>query len=226
MSKQQRHEQRKVERVRRRSAFRNGSAALAAAAAIAAGTQAYANPIRFDNPAGAGHFVWTASPGHEVLDIEQNAAGQPGVLHGVGTFEVASFYGRVARGGASSGLQHMAPDGYRFLAGVDSGVAIPTPGFAGFTSASQNAYIFSTYPYAPVTSLLPEGQQTYLGLRFDQGAGFQYGWIGVVRTGMEVDAFAWGYETTPGVAIPAGVPEPGTLALLAFGAAATLRRRS
>ena len=79
-------------------------------------------------------------------------------------------------------------------------------------------------------SYLPEGQPAYLGVRFDQGAGWQYAWIGVVRNpdGTDpalVDAFAWGHETTPGVSIPAGAPEPASLALLAFGAVAALRRR-
>jgi hypothetical protein len=46
-------------------------------------------------------------------------------------------------------------------------------------------------------------------------------------TGVELDAFAWGFESEPGVPIPAGAypPEPGSLALLALGAAGVLSRR-
>ena len=72
---------------------------------------------------------------------------------------------------------------------------------------------------------LPEGVEPYLGIRFDLGGGYQHSWLGVVHTGPELDAFAWGYETEVGVPIPAGVPEPGTLAALAVGAAALLGRR-
>lgn len=42
---------------------------------------------------------------------------------------------------------------------------------------------------------------------------------------VELDAFAWGYETDPDVPIAAGIPEPGTLAALALGAAAALAGR-
>jgi len=81
------------------------------------------------------------------------------------------------------------------------------------------------YSYAYAGSTFPEGVPLYLGVRFN-GPAWQYGWIGVERiSGSELDAFAWGYETTPGVAIPAGIPEPGSLALLAFGALAVAGRR-
>ena len=55
MSKQQRHERRKIERARRRranpqSAIRNGATALAAAAAHAPRAAADAGPGRDDNP--------------------------------------------------------------------------------------------------------------------------------------------------------------------------------
>ena len=237
MSKKQRHERKKIERTRyrrssshsesartrrpSRSVVRDGAKALAAAAAIAGGTQAYATPVRFDNPAGAGHFDWAASF-FEVLDVTDPAAAQSGVFGAAGTFYQYSLPGYDFVGAGNTGGELQVAGGINniYLIGVAGGDAIPS----GFT------WLYYGYIEAgnPPASLLPEGVATYLGVRFDPGDGLHYGWIGVTRTGLELDAFAWGYETDPGVPIAAGaVPEPGTLALLAFGAgaAATRRRR-
>ena len=229
-----RHERKKTDRTRRRgslfrnpgtsptcgSAIRNGAAALAAAAVIAAGTTAYADPVRYDNAAG---FDWTTTPGVNVLDIRFDSFSQPGTDGIPGAFSFGAYpFGNLVRGQSAGGQVQEVYNGYNdLLPGVDAGVPIPS-GFAwGTTAYVTNSDIYPGFEY----TLLPEGEQTYLGVRFDQGAGNQYGWIGVVRTGMDLDTFAWGYETTPGVAIPAGIPEPGSLALLAFGALAVAGRR-
>ena len=241
MSKKQRHERKKTERARRRrssfhlrpaqraksagSAVRDGAMALAAAAAIAGGTQAYASPVRFENPAGAGHFDWAQDGGTVVLDVTDPAAAQPGLAALPSAFEQVSFsayyYDRI---GAASFLNNAVTGvqvggyGNYFVVGGASGDPIPS-------GSAWASYGFAYLPYYGGTAL-SEGLATYLGVRFDLGAGFQYGWIGVVRTGFELDAFAWGYETDAGVPIAAGaVPEPSSLALLAFGAGAVTTRR-
>lgn len=62
----------------------------------------------------------------------------------------------------------------------------------------------------------------YVGVRMglNGSSEFNYGWIGVQITN-EADAtgnvVGWGYETTPGQAIAAGVPEPGTMIMAAMG---------
>lgn len=78
------------------------------------------------------------------------------------------------------------------------------------------------------------GQVRYLGLKMDLnnadsdavGGPFSYGWIGI-RIDNEADAtgvvVGYAYETTPGVAIPAGVvPEPGGIVMAAMGGVALL----
>jgi len=188
--------------------------ALAAGAAIAAGTQAYADPIRFENPAGPGHFDWAAGADvdYVFLDLILPADAQPATQGpsslGQRRLSAHSFL--------SGAMTEVGGFGDYYAIGVDAGELIPTGApFAGMADIS----------YAG-NSELPEGLATYLGVRFDLGAGDQYGWIGVVRTGMELDTFAWGYETEAGVPIPAGaIPEPGTLAALALGAAALLATR-
>jgi hypothetical protein len=108
--------------------------------------------------------------------------------------------------------------GYYQLVGVSADTLIPS-GVSWYSTGYTH--------YSGYGTLLPEGVPTYLGVRFDLGSGYQYGWIGVTMTGVELDAFAWGFESEPGVPIPAGAypPEPGSLALLALGAAGVLSRR-
>ncbi len=69
------------------------------------------------------------------------------------------------------------------------------------------------------------GDVGYLGLRIrlNDAPEFNYGWVGV-RVTNEADAtgevVGFGYNSVPGEAIPAGVPEPGTALMAAFGGAA------
>jgi len=235
MSKHQkelRRERRKVDRARRRGrlpAATKGAAALAAAAVIAAGTHAYASPLRFDNPGGEGHFQWFGTPPSNIfLDIMLPAESQTGVDHDFAS-EFRNHTGTGAslvRGSVTDVTAVQVIGSYGDAAPFDAGQLIPDP---AFTWRPQGGYTY----YSGYGSYLPEGQPTYLGLRFDPGDGWHYAWVGVVRGGpsvpgmevYDVDAFAWGYETTPGVPIPAGIPEPGSLALLAFGALAVAGRR-
>ncbi len=222
--KQVRRERKKTDRARRRgslfpnpqSAIRNGGAALAAAAVIAAGTQGYASPVRFDNPAHGdlGHFHWPDVPSLR-LDMTLDAASQPGSSGPTSLLHLPTQYGAVAGQGLGSEVRTDAT-GY-VLVPFASGELIDSGGNWGLAAAVDDPY----YGYA---ALLPEGQPTDLGVSI-QDNGTHYGWIGIVRSGYELDPFAWGYETEVGVPIPAGAPEPGTLALLAFGALALGRRR-
>lgn len=189
--------------------------ALAAGTAIAAGTQAYADPVRFDNPAQGepGYFQWPNPSPALWLDMMLDAASQPGSMGPTSLKHWPAMYGSVSGAGAEVGED---ATGY-VLVPFDSGEMIDGAGNWG-----ASAYV--DFPFYGHSALLPQGQPTYLAVRFPEN-GIHYGWIGVVRTGYALDAFAWGYETEPGVPVPAGAPEPGTLALLAFGAAALLRRR-
>lgn len=200
-----------------RKRSRRAVQALAAGAMIAAGTQAYGDPIRFDNPPGAGHFDWAVLSAYIPLDVMLPAGAQPGDPLATSAFEQYATPGAsfLRSNTGASDLQVGGPYG-NDVVGVDAGELIPS----GFAWASRG------YTYYPgYGSQLAEGQPTYLGVRFDLGSGDHYGWIGVVRTATELDAFAWGYETEAGVPIPAGIPEPGTLAALALGAAAVLAGR-
>lgn len=189
----------------------------AAAALLAFTATAGAEVIQFDNPAGAGHFDWFGggSVGF-ALDVTLDASSQPGTFSDPGAYRQGNFadYSRVG----SNGVDQLGRADASFLDGYEPGDDIPTVvsewGDLGYTN-------FPGY-----SSPLLYDQPTYLGVRFDEGSGWQYGWIGVVfsSTDYTLDAFAWAYETEPGVPITV-TPEPGTLALLAVGAVGLLRRR-
>jgi hypothetical protein len=228
--------------------------ACAVAAAIAFALSAYAEPIRFDNPAGAGHFDWQPQVvGDQIyLNVLVDAAGQTSGSGASGTFKQRArdpFGIDIRRGGSSGeGPQCVSnPTGYNaYVLPLDAGTLIPTPGAGGFPSGGMS-YSTDPYPDAPwggaggPPTLFTAGEEAYLGVQFFDPAGsglYNYGWIGVVpewRTFtiggvptdvLVLDAFAWGYETQPDTPILAGIPEPGSLAMLAMGLVGMLGRRA
>lgn len=76
------------------------------------------------------------------------------------------------------------------------------------------------------------GQRAYMGVKFDIDGAMHYGWIDLVVASHNAYAeiYGWGYETEPGVSIPAGavaIPEPATTMLFIGGLltiGCTLRR--
>ena len=73
---------------------------------------------------------------------------------------------------------------------------------------------------------VPPGTFAYAGFRFTAADGIHYGWVRLAVSAGLIDfanPVAAAYESAPGVGITAGaVPEPGTLSLLALGAAGVL----
>ncbi len=203
--------------------------ALAAAAAIAAGTQAYAAPIRWDNPPGPNHFVWFGGTDTEPIGLEivSSAGSQTGACDGLARFAQSNELPNGDRVFAPTG-GGLEVGGYAdvFLVGLylheDEGVGIP----------SGAEWRHTGYIYHPhFGSWLPEGVEAILGVRFPLvgGAPLNYGWIGVEKFiaddgSHQLDAFAWGYEAEPGVPL-VFMPEPGALFTLALGAAGVAVRR-
>ncbi len=191
--------------------------ALAAASVIAAGTQAYAAPVRFDNPPHGepGHFHWlSAGPfTAHYLDITRPAAEQPG-----GLFENLSFaHTTYALGGQVYSYPYFYLGGLQAtgvyaccsqLLGFNAGDVIPNP--SGECYFGSDPFCFSPRGVLDYGGFdFPEGVAVYLGTR--AGGNYcsfygtcQYGWIGVVRTGEELEAFAWGYESDLEVPVCAG----------------------
>jgi hypothetical protein len=146
-------------------------------------------------------------------------------------FRVAAGSGIAAMGihGAVSGAVNGFLSGYpyvsRLAAGQNpAGHPFVTPGssafFPGYGTLAFRAGYFHSQWLAP-----GEG---FVGFRFNTGAGVQYGWVRLIMSGAPdnhytmVD-YAWG---DVGDNIVTGqIPEPGSLALLAVGAAGLLAWR-
>ena len=99
---------------RREKRRKQAAKALAAAGAIAGGTQAYAAPVRFDNPAHGepGHFHWATAPGQGAnrpdLNITLPAAQQPGVANdptSIANVLDATNAPQAVAGGAVAGIE-------------------------------------------------------------------------------------------------------------------------
>lgn len=205
---------------------------LATAVAIAAATaSAQAESVRFENTT---NFDWLFN----TLDLTQSAEDQSFGISGTSiymdyfgdsytTFSYSHTY--TSGNGAeifNSGFSN------RYAAGLDAGTLIgPDLQDGAFSQGSTFEFAFTACDYygyscdSGTRGILPANVDTYLGVRLTIDGNFHYGWVGVNRSGAFIDVFAWGYETEAGVAARAGVPSPGPLAVLAFGAAGALMRK-
>ncbi len=177
---------------------------------------ANAGIVAFENPAGPGHFEWFVDSINTPLNTTLPASAQPDFSADASITHSGSVGAGIGVLGSNHGI---VIDNFLvvgFDAGDEIGAALTTWDGSGFVAHPAFGTAFA------------EDEDKYVGFRFDTGAGLQYGWIGVRRTGVALDAFAWGYETEVGVPIAAGatgVPAPGGLAVLAFGAAGLSRGR-
>lgn len=201
--------------------------------ALAAGLLAHAASagiVHFANPAPGrpGHYDWRWERvvGWESwLDITSSSAEQSGLASGSSVGQLATGDpGTVNRtsGGAAVERVFMNSFGLFITNAHAAGSVIGWNG--GLFASTLAVHAFETEPGSEVTAFT-EGERLYIGART---AGGNYGWIEVERTGMTFAAFAWAYETEPGVPITAGqVPAPGqafVFAVCALGACT--RRRS
>jgi hypothetical protein len=184
------------------------------ATAIAAGTQAYAEVITFINPAKGepGHFAWSRSFSggmnpEDWLDITRPSTDQTELVGPMSVGQSVSFddtgeFFNVTYSGASVVTGDIGQ-----FSGFTVSLASGTEIDGSFTYASESIHVWDSFFYNEVFSYFAVGSAGYMGVQFSDVDGDHYGWIGVVRHfPLDFEAFAWGYETEPGVAIIAGIP--------------------
>ena len=96
-----------------------------------------------------------------------------------------------------------------------------------YGSFGQNYY--GGFAAGDINGSVPPGTFAFAGFRFMAADGIHYGYIRLSVSAGLIDFDYAAYETTPGLGTGSPVPEPGTLALLTFGAVAvigaTVKRR-
>ena len=218
------------------------SAGLAGALAIAAGTQAYATPVIVSTPADLTNVPGGANTSSNwdvnndgindftFLNRFQNTA--PGAYGVVWQLSMSPFTGSAA----TNGLVSYSGPFVRYAFALGSGVSVDSS-LSTFSTQTQ-VVLGSRYSYGtvgvfnyggfaangPQGSVAP-GTNAYAGFRFTAADGTHFGWIFLSVNAGIIDFVSAGYETTPNTAILTGagvIPEPGTMAMLAMGAAAVL----
>ncbi len=220
---------------------KHGETTLAIATVIAAGTCAYSDVVRHEND---GSFRF----GQQMLDITLRARDQvsfhTAAEHAIELsthidkyFTTTALADRVEPGDLGAVEFWSGPGTGLSVSPIESGDLIGpdlTNGrWLGISNFVRVEYPSDYYGEGGTFSPLDAGEPAYIGLRVDlaYGDGFRYGWVGVIwdpdsTDGANfLDVFAWGYETDAGESVGAGVPSPGGLALLAFGAVGAMSAR-
>lgn len=137
----------------------------------------------------------------------------------------SGFAGFIIRGAATAMFRGSAAGSFRYPSKLGSGVNVSAPG--AFVANSKSFY-------ATLASVKYAGGQWrsagtgFIGFKFNGGAGVEYGWARLTMNGTAsgdtftlVD-YAWGDVGTSISTGQTAVPEPGSLGLLAVGAAGLL----
>jgi hypothetical protein len=180
--------------------------------------------IGYLNPDGPERFNWAGDGSVQSwLDITRPWDEQSGMQTGRSSISQETFQ--------SIGLLSGNPSGIEIHVNAVEGLPLVAPvEYVPFPQSTPEQFLWTDTGFSfagSLGSLIPEGEQAVIGLRFELNNAYHYGWIGVVRTGTSLDAFTWGYEQWPGV-IPFEpiVPEPSTLSFVTIVAVVVFKRRT
>jgi PEP-CTERM motif len=232
--------------MKKRKSFNRASTGLLGALSIASGTAAYGTPTpvavpgdltntagntlatmvnwdvnsdgiidfnftnRFPNTASGTGVIWQGN-------MNSNAPTTNGVVSYAGTFVRYAFaLPAGALINATNQSSGMAPPITQIVLGSRYRSGALSLYYGGFAADGRTAGTTANGAVTP-------GTFRFAGFVFSAADGLHFGWIQLATTAGLIDFVNAAYETTPLAAINAGaVPEPGTLALLAVGAAGVL----
>jgi hypothetical protein len=212
---------------------------LAGAAMLAGGSQAYGDIVVVTPPDDLPNLgEGTVNPGPGDFDpapFDMNGDGTDDFGFNFRNIDSATFewqanwFGIEAASGVVgyTGLFYDYAD--NLSAGTEIGPASTFFGEGGAPGTETQVFLGSEYFYAPYGGFgsIDSTVRGFIGVKFEAAGETHYGWLDI-EAGEELGLIFYGaaYNSTPGEPIGAGeVPEPGSLALLALGAAALLRRR-
>lgn len=202
---------------------------LAGAAALASGTEAYGAPVAATSlPANFTPANGVTNPLHSTLwDVD----GDGTVDFGFGFYQKSTNGTFVSGIYGNGGVGYAAAVGYLGVYGAYANnltvgsVIGPTSSFV--QNAGYYTVLTSRFNNVNYGQFSPPNGTGFVGFEFTEADGIHYGYIQLTTARYTSSTNKGGqqflqafYETVPGVpiAIPAAVPEPGSLASLAFGA--------
>ena len=199
------------------------------AVALAGATQAYGGVVMVTPPA---NITGTAASGEAVEGFDVNGDGSNDLFFGAGAANVggSKYLAYTGVSATSGGVVGYVKDGaYYYASSLQKGTVVGS--LSDFVQGSYLTTLEVKYGSA-TEGQFPNGKTSYLGFDFTAADGLHYGYIElssqVASTAKPatssgslhfVEAF---YDSTPGEAITIGaiaVPEPSSVAALAFGAA-------
>lgn len=207
---------------------------LAGAMAIAGGTNAYGAIVNVQPPSNLTTTAGTATGPTTTWDVNKDGTADFtfSIRYPNGTG--VAWQDNMQGAAGNSVLGYGSAATYRYGSAFSLGTTIgPTPPTGTAYSTALQTIMGSVYngvPYggfayngAPGTGSVSAGNLSYAGFSFVSGGNTYYGWLRMSANAGNMTFVSAAYNNTPGATIAAGataVPEPGTLAGLAMGAAA------
>jgi hypothetical protein len=235
----------------KRTSFKKIGKGLAGAVAIASGTSAYGSIVTVNPPPDS-----ITTPGVDLLpfawDVNNDGASDflfrnrfpntlPGDLGVVWQENMSPFTGTAATNGLISYdgafIRYafaLAPGFLIGPANTDFSTSAQVTLGSRYSYGSAGIFNYGGFAAGPnANGAVAPGTFAFAGFRFTATDGTHFGWIKLAVTDGVIDFVNAAYESTPDTAIMAGdigaIPEPGTMALLALGAAGilgtTIKRR-
>jgi hypothetical protein len=204
--------------------------ATAGAATAIAGVNTAEADIHYS---GVINQVFNAPPGtfaYATLPLAAGASSTP--IHYRFSSGTRGFAGFAVHGAVSGAFNGFYSGGFPYVSRLMFGQNPATHPFISPTSGALPGYGTLAFGSGYANSQWLSAGIGFVGLRFNTGSGVQYGWARLNMDGSPGNSFtlvdyAWGDVGTP---ITAGqIPEPGSLGLLALGAAGLVawrKRRS